>query len=454
MTRSRVARLLVAIAIPYGFAPSATAFPTIRFWPDGDPPCNTTLQSCIDGAGPDDQIRIATDGPILEGISFSKPLSVVAQSGYHPVISSMDGIQAYTSGSGDQTIRIDGLSFDQAGIGIEQRSTGTATIEVTNNSFANGATIGVGTLQPGMGPMSFVVSGNTITSSPFTGRNSIFVGSQISSGLASGSIADNTIETRTDSTYAIRVGDKVSVDVVRNRISGGSNGIGLYATIAGTSARILGNLVTGLAGQPVETGQAGPGALPTDGIDVFQLGSGEASATIVDNTIANLDTGILLQKFLTASVGIQCEITNDLITGNQTGIDNSLIAQDSASVVVIRSNLFFGNTYNVGNPPGTPISIADPRYVSDSDFHLRPDSPAIDAGDDDAVPADLLTDLDGAARIQGSHVDIGAFEAPEPSRAVCAMASLSVLAALGLRRRPPRRHQRISSWRAPRGASI
>ena len=54
----------------------------------------------------------------------------------------------------------------------------------------------------------------------------------------------------------------------------------------------------------------------------------------------------------------------------------------------------------------------DPRFfdVEGSDFHLSPDSPAIDAGDNSFVSETNATDLDGNPRIGNSLVDIGAYE--------------------------------------------
>ena len=48
--------------------------------------------------------------------------------------------------------------------------------------------------------------------------------------------------------------------------------------------------------------------------------------------------------------------------------------------------------------------------TEDDDMHLSNGSPAINAGDDDAVPEDLLTDVDGDPRIVDCHVDMGADE--------------------------------------------
>lgn len=54
---------------------------------------------------------------------------------------------------------------------------------------------------------------------------------------------------------------------------------------------------------------------------------------------------------------------------------------------------------------------AAPLFVdrNASDYHLTPESPCIDAGDDSVV-SPVWLDMDGLARIQGAHVDIGADE--------------------------------------------
>ncbi|MCC6410954.1 MAG: T9SS type A sorting domain-containing protein [Saprospiraceae bacterium] len=60
-------------------------------------------------------------------------------------------------------------------------------------------------------------------------------------------------------------------------------------------------------------------------------------------------------------------------------------------------------------------TVIDPLFVdpSNGDFRLQPCSPLRDAGSNNAVPADLLTDLDGRPRILGGTVDMGAYEIPD-----------------------------------------
>jgi len=58
---------------------------------------------------------------------------------------------------------------------------------------------------------------------------------------------------------------------------------------------------------------------------------------------------------------------------------------------------------------GTGNIDANPMFADD-DGRLLAGSPCIDAGNDAAVPSGVTTDLDGNPRIQGTCVDMGAFE--------------------------------------------
>lgn len=109
-------------------------------------------------------------------------------------------------------------------------------------------------------------------------------------------------------------------------------------------------------------------------------------------------------------------ISNSIISGN-TGVGTTIAnnggscgsGSDLVSSPTVSHSLLEGTTLPVGTiDGGNNILNLDPIFTSSSDFHLQANSPAIDRGDNGVVTA--TTDLDGATRIQGSIVDIGAYE--------------------------------------------
>lgn len=101
--------------------------------------------------------------------------------------------------------------------------------------------------------------------------------------------------------------------------------------------------------------------------------------------------------------------------GHVTLRDNILVAQagqlyyefdagSSSASFVPSHNLVFGG--GACAPWDTGCVNADPLFVSGTNYHLRPESPAIDAG----VATSALRDHDGVLRPQAAAFDIGAFE--------------------------------------------
>jgi len=138
---------------------------------------------------------------------------------------------------------------------------------------------------------------------------------------------------------------------------------------------------------------------------------------IVNNT--------LLRNMARASDGVTTQETGGSIQflANRTRVANNIVAFGTSGITVsgmaLRSgylvnNCVFGNGANyvfISDQTGVGGNISvDPLLVdAATDFHLRSDSPCLDAGDDGRVQAGWL-DLDGEPRTQGAHVDIGADE--------------------------------------------
>lgn len=150
------------------------------------------------------------------------------------------------------------------------------------------------------------------------------------------------------------------------------------------------------------------------GLGIF-FGSG-VSATVSNTWIHhNADDGIAC----TGSGGAVTIRNNAIVYNGGFGVSNNGLSPD-VSNCIIRGNAL-GDLYGCSaayscfdNGAGGEGNIADdPLFVySDPDSynsHLDPLSPCVDAGDDTEVGAGE-TDIDGDARIDGDHVDIGADE--------------------------------------------
>jgi len=140
-----------------------------------------------------------------------------------------------------------------------------------------------------------------------------------------------------------------------------------------------------------------------------------STPTLMNNTIAlngvdDAGDGIYVGAYTIVT------ITNNIVVSNTYGIRG-----EDPSTTMISFNDVYGNSgadyMNVGSIEAGNISL-DPLFINSAinDYHLRGESPAIDAGTPiDAPPADH----DGVTRPQGGTVDMGAYEyagPPVPTR--------------------------------------
>ena len=129
--------------------------------------------------------------------------------------------------------------------------------------------------------------------------------------------------------------------------------------------------------------------------------------------------------------GIRCfsdsslTITNCTLTGN-AGESGGAILSLSSSFPIVTNCILWGDIPNEiasdstpvvsfsdveGGWPGNMNMDSDPSFMDPAggDYHLRADSPCIDAGDNGAAPLQE-TDMEGNPRIIGDTVDMGAYE--------------------------------------------
>ncbi|WP_257386048.1 right-handed parallel beta-helix repeat-containing protein [Tahibacter caeni] len=144
---------------------------------------------------------------------------------------------------------------------------------------------------------------------------------------------------------------------------------------------------------------------------------GSKSSYVSNNTFAdNLSTlgadgtGGLQLLSSTASVS-QVYLTNNIIHGNDAGTNRVDLDIDTARIY--SANNLQGTQRGTPGPGSTngANSALNPRFVGGNSYALAPESPARNRGLDSPPGGALAQDLSGGARVFGSHIDIGAYEA-------------------------------------------
>jgi hypothetical protein len=132
------------------------------------------------------------------------------------------------------------------------------------------------------------------------------------------------------------------------------------------------------------------------------------------------------------SNGPEFFITNNTVADNSAPVTGGFKVSGSAPMW-FTNNIFWGNTgwdldlgatmpllvHNdigalVGTPdPGSVNNLSvDPEFAGGTDYHLKDSSPVINVGWNFPAGGLPAHDLEGAPRIQGSVVDLGAYETP------------------------------------------
>jgi hypothetical protein len=333
-----------------------------------------TINEAINAASQNAEIWVAA-GTYLECVilkdtiavygGFSETESVKEQRDWNINFSIIDGYQkdsAVKLPTDSTATRIDGLvirngySFQGGGVNCAANSSGIiANNMITGNSANQGGGISI------QNSSAVIISGNTITG------NFAATGAGIHTKGSTPEIKNNTITANTAEQ------------------SGG--GIQCYFN---SSPLICNNLIVNNIAYDGGSG----------------ISCSDSSPEIINNTFAGNDGGS----------GIYYENSAPTIANNIIAYGSTGITQYSCNgQPVIKNNCVFGHTsedYSEGLQPGTgDFSDAAPLFMdrATGDYRLQNTSPCINKGDDSAVRTGW-SDLIGNTRIQGNHVDIGAYE--------------------------------------------
>lgn len=397
-------------------AMQAHAGGAVLAWP-GPAPCHATLQACISAAAAGDIVEVATDGPINESIEiFGKSLTLRAASGFQPVIVPApftDAIDVFGSDA-PVSIVVEGMTLREGSLTAYQAGSGAFDVALRGNRIeaqdldANRTAIRIAPFGASpTGPVHFDITDNDIALAFLSGDDIEAIGVEDLAGPTSGTIARNVVGTGGDMSTlgAINIRNAVgalAIDVLANRIEaeGYNGGIAITQDEASGSvaSRVINNLVTGTS----YVMGVQPGAVSV----LVTAGSGDL--LVANNTLAGNDTGFFADAQPGASLG--GVLANNIIAGNSRKgiVIDALVAPSFDN----GHNIVFGNASD-DFVPGPGTLLLDPLFVGAGDYHLQPSTPARDAGNDLHVPADITNDLDGAARIIGPAVDIGAYERPD-----------------------------------------
>jgi hypothetical protein len=182
-------------------------------------------------------------------------------------------------------------------------------------------------------------------------------------------------------------------------------------------------------------------------VSAWEKNGPKRNITIVNNTVvangnkqANWGSGIALEKTDATGVVIRNNICSRNI-GNQ-------ISDESGRGPVIDHNLFEGGRKGANDAKGEAAVSGDPLFVdaAKADYHLLPNSPAINAGSKELAPAD---DFDAFPRPYGPAFDLGAFEAhPENAKAEAPKAATKDTPKAEAPKRRAATPEALASWSA------
>lgn len=138
----------------------------------------------------------------------------------------------------------------------------------------------------------------------------------------------------------------------------------------------------------------------------------DAAVTLTNNTVTGTmgGPGVLIQTLITGDSGRISEVTDNLLWNN-AGPDIVFTGTAEHVYPLLSSFNLYGSA-NANYPQSSSDLHVDPRFVdaASGNYRLASNSPAINRGALLQLQGFPVRDADGAARITGSRIDIGAYE--------------------------------------------
>jgi hypothetical protein len=407
----RITGLLLAL-IPV--APTVAA--TLD-WP-GPPPCNNTLMSCVDFAQPGDTLRIISSASVSERLQIFKPLSIVTAPGVSLTLTSTESHLMSINSAVPWAVTVSGIQIVGGSWFFSVNGAQLGELRLQQLSFRGNATGASTQLQVSMNQTGSARSQLSIR------RNQFEIGS--------GDAAPNSVAVYGSGSS----GGQILIEDNRFRPEGvvmaQSAHKALFGSLGGSGvweALIRRNQILPAATNParryasaLEVGSADTSSVNLLVHDNLMLldqvvgagyygvliggSQGQTVARVLNNTIVNAYTAL---GFYANSNG---QFDNNIVSGGFRFYEGAAPAGNFLQ----RGNLIFG----MSEPSSWPIApgtlIVDPMLSAQGS--PLPASPVIDAGSDLARgasgPGTLgvpeAFDALHLRRLEGAHVDIGAFE--------------------------------------------
>ncbi|MEA2444234.1 MAG: hypothetical protein QOJ12_1526 [Thermoleophilales bacterium] len=417
-------RLGLAVGILLLLAPAAQATTRYVTTPGGfglgqctSPDIACTLPHAIDGTGAaaqdGDTVIILRGGGgdyvLSAGITVRHRLRIQGEAGgARPVVTlAANNATTLTFGTGSS-----GSSLSH----VEVRETGTGAAGITDQGDGSVA-LALSDLQVRVSVLGVRFSGqSSLTDSSLEqtqpgATNSVVDTAGITS-IDRVSVSAPSAASNANAVLAVGPGDTVtrsSIDTAGNGLVLGSGALarqnhiraaGIGVTINGGQSTVSDSLI--MAGGSAAVAPSLPVSPRLDLRNVTALTSGTAPALDAAVQNAIFMPGTMTAKNVIARSAGAADVQAGPATASGCGGPCA-----SGSLAISFSNFRTGSGPVDGSGGGN--QNADPLFVSATDFHLQPGSPAIDAGTTDVSNGAL--DLDGQPRVLGARPDIGAYEA-------------------------------------------